>query len=91
MDNAAVKIWEQKGAGVRIDQYSNGKIRIWYDQTCEVTHSTGTGPREGTGTLYGYIEITPRPARGTQALDRSAAPTQYDLNQQETYEQQSNS
>jgi hypothetical protein len=84
MDDAAVKIWEQKGAGVRIDMYSNGKIHIWFDQTCEVTLNTGKGPREGTGTLYGFIEIAPRAARGTRALDRPAAPTIYDLdNQQE--------
>jgi hypothetical protein len=75
----AVKIWEQKGDGVRIDVYSNGKILIWFDQTCEVTLNTGKGPREGTGTLYGYIEIAQRPARGTRALDavdRSSAPTE---------------
>lgn len=76
MNGNAIKIWEQKGDGVRIDVYSNGKILIWFDPTCHVVLNTGAGPREGTGTLYGYIEITQRPARGTSALERPSAATE---------------
>lgn len=77
MGDVPVRIWEMKSEfGARIDLYSNGKLLIWFDPTWQVALNTGAGPRENTQNLYGYVEITPRPASGTRALDRSSAPTQ---------------
>ena len=52
---------------------------ILYDSTIHVKTDSGPGMRENTASLRGRIEMMPRPASGTQAFPRSAAPTKYDI------------
>lgn len=65
-----------KLAGAQIDIYPNYKIVMSYDPTYHVRLNTGEGTRENTASLRGFVELTPRPASGTRALERSSAPTE---------------
>lgn len=56
--------------------YSNGKVQITYPATCQVQMNTGEGARENTASLYGRIDVNPRPASGTRQLVSPSAPTQ---------------
>lgn len=69
-------LYELKGDGVKIDFYDNGKIIVWFKPVYNVRMNTGEGPRENTQTLYGFVELTPRPATGTRHLAGPSAPTQ---------------
>lgn len=75
-----VILWETRGegpsAGVKVRMFSNGKLLILFPPTFRVVLNTGEGPRENTANLYGYVEINPRPASGTQHLSKPSAPTQ---------------
>lgn len=55
--------------------YSNGAVQLTYPATCQVQMNTGEGVRENTASLYGRIDVRPRPASGTRNLAGPSAPT----------------
>lgn len=69
-------IWKMESDDIKIKMYDNGKLLILYKPTCHTRFDSGIGPRENTANLYSLIELTPRPAKGTQVLCDPHAVTQ---------------